>query len=58
MRWLLAECRAHRRLPRRVLALTGGQNLAHDHFINFRRRHPGALQHFLNGNRAERMGGQ
>jgi hypothetical protein len=41
--------RVHRRLPRRVLALTGGEDLTHDDFIDLSRVNASTGEHFFDG---------
>jgi hypothetical protein len=51
------NARVDRGLPGRVLALTGGQDLAHDHFVDFFRLHIGALERTGDGGLAQVVGG-
>jgi hypothetical protein len=56
-RRFLRDAGGHRRLAGRVLALAGGEDLAHDHFVDLLRRNTGALERCLDGDRAQIMGG-
>ena len=56
-RGFLRNAGRHRGLTCRVLALTGGKDLAKDDFIHFARSHTGAGQRLGNGDRAKLMGG-
>jgi hypothetical protein len=52
---LLRAAGGHRRLACRILALTGGQNLAHDHLVDLFRIDARAFQRAANGGSAEFM---
>jgi hypothetical protein len=55
-RALHRDAGADRGLAGRVLALRGGEDLAHDHFVDFAALDAGALQRRLDGDRAEIVG--
>ena len=57
-RHFLRNARLHRRLPRRVLPLGGGQDLAQDDLGHLLRLHLGALERALDRDRAELVRGK